>query len=289
VRVDRNLVRPTSHEVSMNIERELREGLSGRASYVYKNMRNVWGEIDVARVNAYTVPFTFVDPGVDRVAGTADDQTFNTMALQSGVGTDRVFTNTDDDADFQTVEVAVNRRFADKWMMLSSFGYTWSTMYHVNTAGNASRPPITTTTYRPVDRLFGDNGIETSTTWNYKLIGRYVLPYEVGLSGSWKVQSGFNYARTMSVNLPVEGARTVRVEPITANRYPTVPILDIRFDKSFATGSFGRATLQLDLFNITNKGTVTTVRVTNTATAPFNEVTAILNPRVVRAGIRFAF
>jgi hypothetical protein len=68
-----------------------------------------------------------------------------------------------------------------------------------------------------------------------------------------------------------------------------VPILDIRFDKSFATGTFGRATLQLDLFNLTNAGTVTTVRVTNTATAPFNEVTAILNPRVVRAGIRFAF
>ena len=136
------------------------------------------------------------------------------MALQTGVGTDRVFTNTDDDADFHNVEFAVNRRFSDKWMMLTSFGYTWSTMYHVNTAGNAARPGIVTTTYRPVDRLFGDNGLETSTLWNYKVIGRYVMPYEIGLSGSWKVQSGFNYGRTMSVTLPVEGARTVRVEPI---------------------------------------------------------------------------
>ena len=90
-------------------------------------------------------------------------------------------------------------------MMLSSFGYTWSTMYHVNTAGNAARPGIATTTYRPVDRLFGDDGRETSTLWNYKVIGRYVLPYEIGLSGSWKVQSGFNYGRTISVPLPVEG------------------------------------------------------------------------------------
>ena len=52
---------------------------------------------------------------------------------------------------------------------------------------------------------------------------------------------------------------------------------------------YGTATLQLDIFNLTNAGTVTTVRNTNTAAAPFNEVTAILNPRVVRAGIRFAF
>ena len=121
------------------------------------------------------------------------------------------------------------------------------------------------------------------------MIGRYVLPYEIGLSGSWKVQSGFNYGRTMSVTLPVEGARTVRVEPITANRYPTVQILDLRGDKAIKFGRYGTATLQLDVFNLTNAGTVTTVRSTNTATAPFNEVTAILNPRVVRAGIRFAF
>ncbi len=289
VRVDRDLVRPMSHEVSANLEREIMSGLSARASYVYKNMRNVWGEIDVIRNNNYTVPFTFVDPGLDRVTGTADDRTFNTTALPAGVGSDRVFTNTEDDADFHNVEFAVNRRFADKWMMLSSFGYTWSTMYHVNTAGNAARPGIATTTYRPIDRLFGDNGRETSTLWNYKVIGRYVLPYEIGLSGSWKVQSGFNYGRTMSVPMPVEGARTVRVEPITTNRYPTVQILDLRTDKSFSFGRYGTATLQLDIFNLTNAGTVTTVRNTNTAAAPFNEVTAILNPRVVRAGIRFAF
>jgi len=289
VRVDRDLVRPTSHEVSVNLEREIRSGLSGRASYVYKNMRNVWGEIDVARAGAYTVPFSFTDPGLDRVTGTSDDQVFNTLALQNDVGTDRVFTNTDDDADFHNVEFAVNRRFSNRWMMLTSFGHTWSTMYHVNTAGNASRPGIVTTTYRPVDRLFGNNGLETSTLWNYKIIGRYVMPWEIGFSGSWKVQSGFNYARTMSVTLPVEGARTVRVEPIDRNRYPTVEILDVRADKSFSFGRYGTATLQLDIFNLTNAGTVTTVRVTNTATAPFNEVTAILNPRVVRAGIRFAF
>ena len=140
VRVDRDLVRPLSHEVSVNLEREIKSGLSGRASYVYKNMRQVWGEIDAVRASAYTVPFSFTDPGIDRVAGTGDDQVFNTVALAGGVGTDRVFTNTDDDADFQNVEFAVNRRFSDRWMMLTSFGYTWSTMYHVNTAGNAARP-----------------------------------------------------------------------------------------------------------------------------------------------------
>jgi hypothetical protein len=287
VRVVRDMVRPKSNEVSINLEREIASGLSGRASYVYKNMRNVWAETDAVRAPAYTVPFTFTDPGVDRTVGTADDKAYTTLALPAGVGTDRVFTNPDNNkADFHNMEFAVNRRFSGKWMMLSSFGSTWSNMRH--TSGGA-RPGTNAFQYRPVDRIWGDDGYETSTLWNYKVIGRYVLPYEIGFSGSWKVQSGFNYARTISVTFPVEGARTVRVEPVNTNRYPSVQILDIRADKSISFGKFGKAVAQFDVFNLTNSGTVTSVRLTNTATAPFNEVTEILNPRVVRLGVRFNF
>jgi hypothetical protein len=103
------------------------------------------------------------------------------------------------------------------------------------------------------------------------------------------VQSGFNFARTISVSMPVEGNTTVRVEPIDSNRYPSVSILDLRWDKSFALGGGTRLTPMLDIFNLLNSGVPTTVRTTNTATAPFQEVTAILNPRVIRFGLRFNF
>ena len=116
-----------------------------------------------------------------------------------------------------------------------------------------------------------------------------MLPYEIGFSGSWKVQSGFNYARTISVTMPVEGVRTIRVQPIDSNRYPSVAILDLRLDKSLDMGKFGKIQPMLDIFNIMNSGVPTSIRTTNTATAPFNDVTAILNPRVIRFGVRFTF
>jgi hypothetical protein len=283
VRVDRDLVRPKSNEISLNLEREIATGLSGRVSWVYKNMRNVWGEIDVVRQAGYTVPFTINDPGADRVVGTGDDQQFQTLALAAGTGTDRVYTNSEaNNADFQTMEFAVNRRFSGKWMLLTSFGMTWSTMNH---AASGARSFV----YRPFDTMFGEDGKETDTLWNYKVVGRYVMPWEIGFSGSWKVQSGFNYARTISVNMPIEGARTIRVQPIDSNRYPSVAILDLRLDKAFEMGKFGRISPMLDVFNIMNSGVPTTVRTTNTATAPFNEVTGILNPRVIRLGVRFSF
>ncbi|MBA2303082.1 MAG: TonB-dependent receptor, partial [Acidobacteria bacterium] len=63
VTVDPDLERPFGEEVSTHYEQEIREGLSGRASYVYKNLRNDWAEVDLARVNAQTVPVALTDRG----------------------------------------------------------------------------------------------------------------------------------------------------------------------------------------------------------------------------------
>jgi hypothetical protein len=285
VRIDRDLERPRSSEVSVNVEREIKEALSGRVSYVYKNMRDVWGEIDAIRTPAYTVPITLNDPGPDNtLSTTADNQTFQTFDRPATIGTDRVYTNPEGrDANFHTVELAVNRRFSGKWMLLSSFGYTWSNMLHdVSGYGRLG----SALAYRPARRLFGDNGIETSTLWNYKIIGRYVLPWAIGVSGSWKVQSGEQFGRTISVPFPGDGTQTVRVEPVTTNRYPTIPILDFRLDKSFSFGRAGKVTGQLDVFNITNQGTITALR---TTTVNYREVTGLLDPRIVRFGIRYDF
>jgi len=287
VRIDRDLQRPKAQELSVNLERELIPALSGRVSWVYKNMRDVWGEIDAIRTPSYTVPFTITDRGPDNVLGTADDQRFNTFDRPASIGSDRVYTNPGNNkADFQTLEVALNRRLTGRWMLLTSFGYTWLHQIHGSSttvsAGNGQ-----TFSYRPADLMFGDNGYETSTLWNYKVIGRYTLPYDVGLSASWKVQSGGNWGRSLSVTFPGDGTRTVRVEPVTAHRGESVQILDLRFDKSVRLGGTTRLTAMVDAFNVTNAGTVTTFR---NATGPtFKEVTALLDPRIVRFGVRFDF
>jgi hypothetical protein len=290
VRVDPNLNRPVTHEMSTSIEREVTTGLSARASYVFKGMRDVWAEVDTIRTPQYTVPFTINDPGADNLPNTGDEQTFQTLDIPTGLAQDRMFTNPDgNDANFQTVEVALNRRFADRWMVLTSAGYTWSKMAHNHIEVTSVVPTGYTRgfSYRPSDALFGDQyGRETSTIWNYKIIGRYVMPWNIGASGSWRVQSGQNYARTASVNFPGDGTRVVRVEPITANRYDNISILDLRADKTFGFGRFGRLTAQFDVFNVLNSSAVTSFRQT---TVNYREVTELLAPRIMRVGIRFDF
>ena len=219
--------------------------------------------------------------------GTGDEQTFQTFDRAANVGLDRVYTNPEGfDADFQNVEVALNRRMMGKWMLLTSAGMTWSKMQHYS----ATTPTGYTRAYsfRPSDKLFGDEfGRETSTVWNYKVIGRYEMPWGIGSSGSWRVQSGQNYGRTINVVFPGDGARTVRVEPIDANRYPTVSIFDLRLDKSVKLpGQAGKVTFQVDGFNLLNSGVATAFRQT---TVNYREVTELLAPRIFRVGFRWDF
>jgi hypothetical protein len=289
--VDDDINRPSSSEFSTHLEREILTGLSGRVSYVYKNVRDEWVEIDPARLATQTNVFNATDNGPDNTAGTGDDRivplTYSTLPQS------RFFTNPTDpayDSDFHTVEFAVNRRFAGGWMLLTSFGYTWLDQLHATTTGTGALDALAqgrTYNWRPNQRMFGDAGKETSTLWNYKAIGRYVFPWEIGFSGSWKLQSGRQWGRNQSITLPSEGAQSVRWEPVTTNRAPSVSIFDVRFDKSFTMGRYGRLSGMVDVFNVTNSGTV--INFATTMGATYKSVIGILDPRIVRFGVRYDF
>lgn len=290
VRIDRGLKRPYGQEFSTHFEQEVRQGLSARVSYVYKNVRDNWAEVDIVRQPAYTIPVTRTDAGPDGVTGTADDQQLSLFDRPAGIGSDRVWTNPGSlaDSDYQTVEFTANRRMAGKWMALATFSHTWLKELHgvTSTTSVLSAGGIGGTyNWRPNQQNFGR---ETSTIYNAKILGRYVLPWEVGISGSWKFQSGRNWGRTISVNLPNAGSETVRVEPVTAHRFPNVSIFDMRFDKSFRFGKkAGKLTGMVDVFNLFNGAVVTNARITTGSR--YQEIIALLDPRIVRFGIRYDF
>ena len=193
------------------------------------------------------MPVNVVDRGPDGILGNADDAVRTLYDIPAGTGTQRFFTNPDDpsdDSDYSTVEMAINRRFRGGWMLLTSFEYTWlkefvgvgSTTSVLSSAGN-TKAYSWNRNLQQADR-------ETTTIWNYKLIGRYQLPWQIGTSGSYKLQSGRQWGRSVSLSATPAlnlGSQTVRVEPVTANRAPNVHIVDLRLDKSFQLKKYGSA------------------------------------------------
>jgi len=294
VRVDRDLEHPYGNELSTHIEHELLPALSLRGSYVYKGIRNYDDEVDVLRVGAYTIPFTYPDPGPDNVLGTGDDQTLNLFDRPAGIGSDRVWTNPCrisnvpcEDGDYHTVEFAINRRFKDKWLLLTSFEHTWAQDFPTTGTSDSAIEALRhneSFLWQPNRRR---DGKQSQTYWNFKILGRYELPWGFAAGVSYKLQSGFNWARTISVPLPNAGNETIFAETRDQNRTPNVGILDFRAEKSFQLGKAGRLAVLLDVFNATNSNVVTNARVA-TGTR-FKEVITVLDPRVFRLGARYTF
>jgi hypothetical protein len=303
VKVDRNIDHPYGIEVSTHLEHELLPSLSVRGSYVFKGTRNEWAEIDTVRAAALNVPFNFHDPGPDGLTGTSDDQTVQLFGMPAGTGSNRIYGNPEKyglpgfEADYHTVEFAVNRRLKDKWMLLTSFEHTWANSFVSPAQASTSALGIirhsTSYLWNPNQRRFGR---QDQTFWNFKVIGRYELPWQLALAGSYKLQSGANWARSTSVTIPNLGATTVAMEPLNSNRSPNVGILDIRAEKAFKIKGSRKITAMVDVFNALNSDTVVNFRLTSPSTNTpvavnnrYKELIALLDPRIVRFGVRLDF
>ena len=296
VTVDPNLTNAYGHEMSAHFEQQLADNFSFRGSYVHKNSRNGYGVVDVNRALAYNIPFAYNDVGADNVAGTSDDQTIQLMDRQPGVAENRMYVNPGEwglpapDGNYHTIEVALNRRFADRWMFLTSFLHTWANAYMRTTSSNSVRAAarfdfIEGTTYEWQANQSLRLGPIDTTYWNYKLVARYIFPYDIGVSASYKLQSGFQTGRRISVRLPNAGTERVMANGYP-DRAPNVGIFDMRAEKSFDIGGANMALL-FDGFNLTNSATVLNYR--TTSGNRYNEINAILDPRVFRLGVRIEF
>jgi hypothetical protein len=301
VKVDPNLEHAYGQETSTHFEQEVAPFLSARASYVYKNTRNGWAEVDVTRVNAYTIPFPFTDVGVDGIRGTSDDQQLTLYDRPASAASTRTFTTPGIipgvpalTGDYHTVEFALNRRFHEKWLLLTSFEHTWAADFRTTTTGTGALDVVrqATTAISGANNVMGQPnrrrlGRQDTTYWNYKVIGRYVFPYDVGVSGSYKLQSGYNWARNTSVTLPNAGSESILMEPLSANRTENVHIVDFRIEKGIRLRGAGKVTAMMDLFNALNQNPIVGFR--TVTGARFQEVISVLDPRAARFGIRWEF
>jgi outer membrane receptor protein involved in Fe transport len=172
-------------------------------------------------------------------------------------------------------------------MFLTSYLFTKSNDFRDTTQASTSRIEAMRTAmdYNWQPNLRDYYGRQDSTFWSFKVVGRYVFPMNVGVSTSYKLQSGYNYARNISVRLPNAGTERIHAAPIADNRADNVGIWDIRVDYTFAFGPRSRFTVMADVYNLLNANPVANFR--SFSGSRYREVIALLDPRVLRIGLRF--
>jgi hypothetical protein len=287
--IDPDLENAFTDEASVFVERSVMTDLGVRAGFVWKKDQNGWQQFNTARpFSAYNVPVTITDPGADGATGTGDDRPVSAFNLDPSLLTAsrQEATNIDGyEGTYKTLEFSTNKRFSNRWGMLASFSYTWTTefgnLYFNNRFGTAVSNFAFFGSY-PLNQ--NEKTENDYTNWNGKLTGTVDVGWGVNVTPVWKIQSGAPYGRFFNATLNY-GTQIILAEPIGTRRQDTVSVFDVRAEKQFRFAGRARVGAFVDVFNLTNSNTA--VNINWRAGSSFERATTVLGPRIAKFGVKF--
>jgi hypothetical protein len=258
-------------------------------AYIRKNFRDLYANRNILREGQFTVPFNATVPIVNRDTGPQGSQTFPLMDIPSalkGKVQNQFGTIASGSYNYDTIEFAFTKRFSRGLFVDSSFDYLRRDELRSNSASTNpfSTDPLGIGYFQDVNPAVANR--QTSSNWQFHASGRYQFPYQIGLGGNVQVQSGWPYARLVSVSLPNAGTQTFFAEDIGNNRSDTVPLVGVRVDKAFPFNGH-RVLIMADVFNLLNSNAITNFALGNGAT--YDTIIATLQPRTVQFGVRLEF
>lgn len=291
--IDPDLSNKYTDEYAAGLDHELFKDFALNFNWVRKITHNSWDTVNLAESTNVFRPVNAIDPGPDGVLRTGDDKPFTIFERTVPAAVDDFLTNFSRGDNFSTVEFGATKRFSNSWQLITGFDWTKR-----NLAPNIS--------LNPNIFLYGNDAGEHTTGWTYKLLGTYVLPHEISISGVYNAQKGEGYGREVTFSTAnlvgrttnlAQGNTRVFVEPEGTYYRPTAHIANVRFEKTFRMGDRHKIAGMFDLFNIFNANTIvgvntlsSTTRDRNNNVVPsFDRATQIVQPRIFRLGVRYNF
>jgi hypothetical protein len=295
VRIDPNLKNPYTDAASLWFERDLGNNMGFRVGYTFRTDGNISDDVELARLySLYTLPRNFVDPGIDGIAGNADDGPTITMFDIPGQAPASVTEERTVDSIIATdrsVDLTFTKRMSNRFSLVTSYYFNWDRDLEF--------------IQNPNDERFPDN---TLTNWNFKIFGTYRAPFELVATGSLRHQSGTAISRDVSLsgqtgqNITLTTTNSYEAERDGTYRSDNVTVLDAKLERRFRFGSRSISGF-VDLFNILNtnaaningqttivgRPTVTLADGSRVQVQGFLRPTTIVPPRIFRIGARLNF
>ncbi len=266
-KMDPNTKSPYTDELTISIQHELMKDFSIQLGYIYKNKENILEDVlyDPAskrywytyeKATDWWVPFTTTLPAHDIFPSKKVDMYFlsrNAPAIWY------TFANIPEgQRRYQAFELILNKRFSDGWQLGGSVVFS---KFEGNIGGS-----------------FGDSwgwsGAFDNANWwinrfgrldfdrplVIKLFGTFTLPYKVYFSFLYQHYDGSPWGRSATVFPPSGWAAAnnvntafsygIMVETPGERRLQGSDVLDLRAEKEFDLGNFGRIGFYVDAFNV---------------------------------------
>jgi carboxypeptidase family protein len=291
---------PLTHEVLFGIDHELARNFGVSATVTWRHFNNFnWLHYRGVTGSDFTQAGT--------LTGTADPvgnfsvpfYVVNSDAFPEDFG--RVYEKRDDyHQRYLGFETAATKRMSNNWMMRLGFSTNVHREYFDSV--DAMRDPTSTLSNPTVDgglvmRVTGGSGKSSI----YMVLPQYQFIATGAYQWRWGVNFGMNYVARQGYAEPFFRSRTPGSADETANqgkqvlivnkvddfRLPAVHSFDARISKEFRAQRF-RANFDVDFFNLFNSSTELG-REFDRRLATYNTVREIMNPRIVRFGVRLGF
>jgi len=294
--IDPNLKTPYVDEITFGLEREIMKDTKLSARYIMKRDRNLIEDVDMNVLDLDALargelvwtnftPYTVVDPYDGKTV------TFYSVT-DTSVTSDSYITNPPGlKRDYDAVEVTLNKRYSNRWQMLIS--YVYADAWSMTSLSSGS----STTLYNNPNAMINAYGRDSLVSpHQVKIQGSYTGFWGINASAYGSYLSGQPYTRTIrSSDLGLtlsQGTVTIYAEEKGSRRLPDRFNLDLRLEKTFKLpGRFGTVEAMIDVFNVFNASTATSVQTisSNSALYTFNEALGLVTPRMLRLGTRWTF
>jgi hypothetical protein len=292
---------PRTHEVVVGVDRELMPNFGLSANYTWRRYVDLlWNEappigvtsadyVENGRLTgtlpdgtAYDVPYFALDP--DRAPRGNGVLTSNREGYHQ---------------TFNGLELAATKRLANRWMSRVAFSWNDHKEYFDDPSKSIVDPTPITADPRINGAVVTVPTAGSGKSQIYLTLPKYQLSANGFYQGPWGVNLGANFvlrqgysemffANDVGTDDPVYPAKDVLVVGTPGKyRLPSVKSLDARAEKELTFGR-ARVAFDVDVFNLLNSGTVLG-RKYDVEADTFNDVTEIMNPRIVRFGVRFQF
>ncbi len=319
--VDPNLKDQFTDQITLNLERELLKDFSLSASFIYKHSANIFANIPLNKVTQQEweydrVPFKTlsgetvmlysikwkdyngdgaIDGGDVRWIGENTDFKVVNMASFDGKKPVR---------DYQGYQLVFNKRYSNRWQMLGSFLFSHSNgmanrIYSQDM--NIEGPMVTDNNWMSslnytIHNMEGP--LPFTPKFEFKISGSYTVPkIELDLGARFRLHTGRPVWTLEEIPIHSEWAdppggvisggtgSIVSGDPTKPDYLPTQTLLDLRAEKTFKISSIGSLSVVLDVFNVFNANTPTSIDYQ----WEFGKVGGIVDPRTFRFSFLFQF
>ncbi len=296
-RIDPAIKAPFTNEFIIGLDHEVLPNFKLSLSYIHKDNVNIWEDVENNSDLNWATSLTALDPGYDGVFNTADDKSITVWDRTRPLETTILTNPSGAFRKYRALELILEKRMSKGWQLKGSIVYSklWGTI-----GSSYSQAQIVGGAFNTPNYLINREGrLDLDRPLVIKLQATYLLPYGIGLSGYFIHSSGAPFGRNIGIFVPGFASYVgVYTEAPGTRRTPSANRLDLRVDKEFKTGDFGRLSFYVDIYNALNVARVSVsssfhgyieANGSFTKSPLWQTVSGVSWPRRIKLGVRFSF